>query len=84
MTVTIAQKFDCTQRQMVVDIAEIIYRTHGCKLPKHSNNPVDPTNLLYLYGSQHPTEQGCLAAAEYIFEMFYGDSPTYEDDPDEL
>lgn len=75
MTVTINQQFDCTQRELVSNIARIIYKSHGCKLP---NDP------MYLWRSQHPTERGILAVAEEIFELFYGDSPEYIDDPDEL
>lgn len=75
MTVTISQRFDCTQRELVIDIARIIYSSHGCKLPEDS---------LYLWRSQHPTEKGVLAMAEEIFELFYGDSPEYIDDPKHL
>ena len=69
----IAQEFDCTQRQMVIDIAGLIYRTHGGRLPH------DP---LHLWESRHPTEQAVLAVAEQIFEIFHGDSPDYSDEPD--
>ena len=71
MTVTINQSFDCTQRELVVDIARAIYATHGFRLPEEIN---------YLFKSQHPTEKYVLAAAE---EIFYGDSPSYDDDLDE-
>jgi len=71
MTVTINQSFDCTQRELVVDIARVIYATHGARLPEE---------ISYLFNSQHPTEKSVLAAAEEIFEIFYGDSPSYDDD----
>jgi hypothetical protein len=70
----IDQEFDCTQREMVIDIARLIYRTHGGELPK------DP---LCLWESQHPTEQAVLITAERIFEIFHGDQPDYSDDPDD-
>ena len=70
----IQSQFDCTQRELVIDIARIIYRTHGGEMPP------DPT---YLWRSQHSTEKGCLAAAEIIFEMFWGDSPTYQDEDED-
>ena len=71
-TVLTGTTFDCTQRELVVDIAYLIYATHG-----HSVRPEDP---LYLFKSQHPTERSCLSAAEEIFELFFGDSPDYDDD----
>ena len=64
--------FDCTQRGIVVDLATLIYRTHGYEAEDQS--------LGYFFQSQHPTERACLAAAEEIFEMFAGDSPDYSDD----
>lgn len=67
----IEQHFDCTQREAVLDIARIIYKTHGGTLPE------DP---MYLFDSQHPTEQSVLYAAEQIFELFWGDSPDYDDE----
>jgi hypothetical protein len=69
------QQFDCTQRELVIDIARTIYKMHGCNLPQ---------DQLYLWRSQHPLEQGILSVSEAIFEMFYGDSPDYSDDPEEL
>lgn len=63
--------FDCTQRELVQDIARLIYSTHGYQLPE---------DLMYLWRSQHPTEIGVLAIAEEIFELFYGDSPDYSDE----
>lgn len=71
MTVTINTQFDCTQRELVVDIATLIYRYMGYKAPER---------LSYFYESQHPTEKAVLAAAEEIFEMFAGDSPSYDDE----
>lgn len=67
----INQQLDCTQRQAVIDIARIVYQTHGHRLPN------DPD---YLWNSQHPTEQSVLRAAEEIFEIFWGDSPDYSDE----
>lgn len=64
-------RFGCTQRELVNDIAHIIYRTHGGKLPD------DP---FYLENSQHPTEKEVLFAAESIYEKFAGDTPDYSDD----
>jgi hypothetical protein len=66
--------FDCTQREIVVDIATLIYRTHGYEV---QDKPLD-----YFFKSQHPTERACLAVAEEIFELFAGDSPSYDDDDD--
>lgn len=71
MTVTINQQFDCTQTELVLDIARLIYRAEGYVLPS------DPE---YLFRSQHPAEQRVLAVAEEIFELFYGDSPDYGSD----
>jgi hypothetical protein len=67
--------FDCTQREIVVDIAAIIYRTHGSEISDKDKG--------YLYRSQHPTEQAVLQAAEQIFELFAGDSPDYSDEDEE-
>ena len=67
--------FDCTQRQIVVDIATTIYRSHGYEI---KDKPIG-----YLFESQHPTERAVLAAAEEIFELFAGDSPSYDDDDDD-
>ncbi|WP_446871199.1 hypothetical protein [Phormidesmis sp. 146-12] len=67
----IRAQFDCTQRELVVDIARLVYASHGYQLPQ---------DLMYLWRSQHPTEQGVLAVSEQIFEMFYGDSPDYSDE----
>jgi hypothetical protein len=64
--------FDCTQRQVVVQIATMIYQTHGYNI---MGKPID-----YLFKSEHPTEQACLGVAEEIFELFNGDSPSYDDD----
>ena len=72
MAVSVEQQFDCTQRELILDIAAAIYATHGGKLPE------DP---LTLWDSQHPTERAILIAAENIFEMFWGDSPDYSDEP---
>jgi hypothetical protein len=66
--------FDCNQRQIVVDIATIIYRSHGYE--------IGHKQIGYLFDSQHPTERAVLAAAEAIFEIFAGDSPSYDDDDD--
>lgn len=74
MSVTISAQFDCSQREVVFDIAKIIYATHDARLP---------ADLMYLYESQHPTERAVLVAAEAIFELLTGDSPSYDDDPDE-
>jgi len=71
-SVTINNSFDCTQREFVLDIARIIYATHGFKLPDDDQ--------MYLYRSQHPTERSVLQAAEDIFELLTGDSPSYDDD----
>lgn len=68
----IEAEFDATQRQVVIDIARLIYRSHGAELPAD-----DP---LYLWRSQHPKEQAVRYTAEKIFEMFWGDEPDYEDD----
>ena len=72
----IEQESDCTQRETVIDIARLVYRSHGCQLP-----PGDP---LYLWRSKHPTEQAVLYTAEKIFELFHGDEPDYSDDADDL
>ena len=66
---------DCNQRQIVVNIATIIYRSHGYEI---QDKP-----LRYLFDSQHPTERAVLAAAEAVFELFAGDSPSYDDDDDD-
>lgn len=65
---------DATQREVIHDIARLIYATHGCKLPN---------DLFYLENSQHPTEIAVLAAAEQIFELLTGDTPDYSDDEDD-
>lgn len=74
MTVTINAQFDCTQRQFVVDLARVVYAAMGYKLPNE---------IEYLFDSQHPQEKAALLAAEEIFEMLTGDSPSYDDDDEE-
>lgn len=69
--------FDCTQREVVFDIAAEIYRAMGYEVPD-----VDE-RLHYLERSQHPQERAAWATAESIYEVFMGDSPDYGDDPDE-
>lgn len=73
-TVTITNQFDCTQRQLVSDIAEIIYNHIGYVIP------VGCKKEKYFFDSQRPMEVSALHAAEEIFELFYGDSPSYDDD----
>jgi hypothetical protein len=73
MTVTVKTSFDASQRELVVDIASMIYKMMGYKAP---------TRINYFYESQHPTEQAVLSLAEEIYEMFVGDSPSYEDEED--
>jgi hypothetical protein len=70
MAININQSFDCSQKELVTDIARIIYEKQGYTLPN------DPD---YLWRSIHPTEKKVLRAAEEIFELFFGDSPEYED-----
>ena len=69
------QTYNCTQREMVVDIANRIYEATG-----HSARGKD---LMYFFKSQHPQEKAVLAAAEDIFEIFWGDMPDYDDEDDE-
>lgn len=63
---------DGSQRKVVVEIASMIYDTHG-----HS---IEGKDIMYLFESQHPQEQEVLAAAEAIFAIFWGDYPDYEDE----
>ena len=72
MAVNIKSSFDCSQREVVVDIANIIYRSQGYDI---SGKPLD-----YLFKSQHPQEQAVLTAAEAIYELLAGDSPDYDDE----
>lgn len=37
-------------------------------------------DVMYFFESQHPMEQAALAAAEDIFEIFWGDIPDYDDE----
>lgn len=69
-------EFYMTQRQLVVQVAEMIYNTHG--------SITEGKDLLYLFRSEHPTEINALLAAEQIFELFWGDSPDYSDDELEI
>ena len=71
-SLSIEQYFDCSQREVVVDIAKIIYRKKGFDISGMS--------LMYLYESQHPEEQAILAMAEEIFTLFWGDTPDYDDE----
>ncbi|NEZ62260.1 hypothetical protein D0962_05630 [Leptolyngbyaceae cyanobacterium CCMR0082] len=73
--ITIENTYPCTQREMVVRIANRIYQAMDCNASGQ-----DP---MYFYDSQHPTERAILAAAEEIFGMFWGDSPDYDDEDDE-
>lgn len=75
MRIQIDEEFDCTERQFVVAIAQHIYRTHGHEI---SNKPWP-----YLFNSKHPTEQAVLYAAEAIYELFTGDSPSYDDEDED-
>ena len=68
------QTFDCSQREIVVDIANRIYESMGYNAKRYG--------VMYFFESQHPTEQAVLSAAEDIFEMFWGDSPDYDDEDD--
>ena len=65
-------QFDCSQREIVVDIANKIYRMMGYDAKQYG--------LMYFFESQHPTERAVLATAEDIFEMFWGDIPDYDDE----
>jgi len=65
---------DATQRQVVTDIAHVIYKSQGYAAPR---------DLDYFFKSKHPQERAVLAAAEAIYELFVGDSPSYDDDPEE-
>ena len=67
--------YDCTQRGIVVDIANRIYEAMGHNARKYG--------VMYFFESQHPQEQAALAAAEDIFEIFWGDSPDYDDEDDD-
>lgn len=75
MTVSITANFDCTQRELVIDIAKQIYRLTGCKSPE---------NPEYFWGTQHPTAIDVRVIAEELFEMFAGDSPSYDDEDEEV
>lgn len=68
MTVEIHFTTDCTQQELVHDLACIIYRRLGY---------VAPQNVDYFLKSQHPTEIAVLAAAEDIFELLTADRPDY-------
>ena len=74
MTVSINTSFDCTQRELVINIARRVYDSMGYTLPE---------NPEYLWSTQHPTEISVRIIAEEIFGMFAGDSPSYEDEDEE-
>lgn len=76
MPLKIDTQLDCTQRELVADIAWSIYNHLGYKAPLPLENP------MYFFESQHPTERAVLAAAEDVFETFWGDSPDYDDEED--
>lgn len=67
--------YDCTQREVVVDIANRIYKMMG--------HDTKQRGLMYFFESQHPTEKAVLATAEDIFEIFWGDIPDYDDEEDD-
>ena len=72
----IRQSLDCTQRELVFDIAAKIYQAMGYKV-------LDVEDRLYYFErSQHPQEQAAWSAAQEIFEMFWGDSPDFSDEDD--
>lgn len=75
MPVTITTQFDCTQRQFVVYLAMLIYRV--------ADGNITPSTLSYFFDSCHPAERASLQVAEAIFELLTGDSPDYDDDPDD-
>jgi hypothetical protein len=77
MTVTINASFDVTQREFIADIAWATYKQLGYTAPAPTED------LDYFFRSQHPQEQAMVAIAEEIFEMLTGDSPSYDDDPEE-
>ena len=77
MTVTINTSFDVTQREFITDLAWIAYQNSGYKAPTRSENPN------YFWDSAHPQERAMISLAENIFELLTGDSPSYDDDPDE-
>lgn len=72
MTLRVDTAFDVTQRELIVDIAACIYKTHDADIRGKDTN--------YLFESQHPTERACLMAAEDIYEIFFGDTPDYSDE----
>lgn len=56
------QQFDCTQREIVVDIAQRIYEIRGVN--------IRDMDLMYLFNSEDQQEKSILTAAEDIFGMF--------------
>jgi hypothetical protein len=62
---------DCTQQQVVQDIATIVLSTMGYAVPEGA---IDP-----LHNSTNPRIRRAIAAAEEIFEIFWGDYPDYSD-----
>jgi hypothetical protein len=63
--------FNGTQQQVVQDIATIVLSTMGYVVP---DGAIDPLNT-----STNPRIRQAVAAAEEIFEIFWGDSPDYSD-----
>jgi hypothetical protein len=69
--ITIDAQFDCTQRELVADMAGIIYQIYGFG--------GDPMNL---FSPQNPRDEAVLSAAEAIFALLTGDRPDYDDEPE--
>jgi hypothetical protein len=72
----IDMEFDCTQREFVEDISNIVYmRMHGVKRQ-------EPGYFFRKEPLDDPRERQSLMIAEEIFELITGDSPDYSDDAD--
>jgi hypothetical protein len=70
-SITFNTTLDCTQQQVVQDIATIVLSAMGYVVPEGA---IDP-----LHTSTNPRIRQAVAAAEEIFEIFWGDSPDYSD-----
>jgi hypothetical protein len=71
MAVHIEQSFDCSHKELVTDIVRIICRHQGCVLAD------DPIRF---WQSKSPADISVLRTAEEIFELFFGDSPDYQEE----
>ncbi|MEM6252262.1 MAG: hypothetical protein AAF821_05010 [Cyanobacteria bacterium P01_D01_bin.156] len=70
--ITVNQTFNCTQRELVFDIAQKIYGTM-----RPNNGKLLLTDV---FNKQNPEKFAIIKSAEAVFELFVGYPPSYDDE----